>query len=47
MQQYEKLLIREALLKAKSVDAAAALLKVSRSTFYKKIKDYQLEEFKL
>lgn len=47
MQQYEKLLIRESLLKAKSVDAAAALLKVSRSTFYKKIKDYQLEEFKL
>jgi DNA-binding NtrC family response regulator len=42
-ENYEMMLIREALKQSKDVDAAAELLKVSRSNLYKKIKDYEIE----
>ena len=40
---YEAELIRLALAKTDDVDAAAQLLKISRSSLYKKIKDYNIE----
>lgn len=44
LQNYEAKIIRNALLGEKDVDNLAKLLKVSRSSLYKKIKDYQIQE---
>ncbi|MBX2987332.1 MAG: sigma-54-dependent Fis family transcriptional regulator [Bdellovibrionaceae bacterium] len=43
VEDFEKNIIRRALGAEKDVEKAAALLKVSRSNLYKKIKDYRLE----
>jgi DNA-binding NtrC family response regulator len=41
--RFEGQVIRQALQRAEDVDAAAELLKISRSNLYKKIKDYNIE----
>lgn len=43
MENYEKMIIKQALNHYKDVDNAAQILKISRSNLYKKIKDYQIE----
>ncbi len=44
LQCYEALIIKNALTNEKDIDILAKLLKVSRSSLYKKIRDYQLKE---
>ncbi len=43
LQNYERKVITEGLKKVRDVEKAAALLKVSRSNLYKKIKDLNIE----
>ena len=43
MQRYESMIIRKFLSKNEGVDAAAEKLKISRSSLYKKMKDYGIE----
>lgn len=43
LSEYEKLIIQKALEQSKSIESAIELLKVSRSSLYKKIKDFGLE----
>lgn len=44
MQDFEKKVIEQCLQRESNVDQAADLLKISRSSLYKKIKDYQIKD---